>query len=451
MTSVAGQWLTGPQRWRALLLAYALLVSAVIGHQVTGPGTLGSPWILLQQLEARPGSLWLKGEQLPHRYRPLFRWLVLGVFRVLPQTPMAFYWCFVAASALALWLTVLGLDWLLLGLGYSGRQSALGVVLFCLGFPILFSHDIPVHTREDLLGYAVIAWGLGLAVRERWGALLVLAAVAPWVRETCLLAVLPYWFISGRPPWQRVAVYLVGGTSLLLLRYVQRVPGNPLSWSGQFETAMTAFLAHPVEAVLYVGACFGALWLFAGLRLGQPQPPRHPLLARPMVALAAVLVAATGWFMGIMIEIRITYILFPWVIALALDFLALAPWRTLGRSRLAWLAAVAVLGGYAAFVACLAADPQRLYPVRRVLGDSFHFGLAPHGERRVVGAPPVPLDLAYPPTDKLYPLYASRLSGPYVALHLALAAWLAVAWGTTRAQRRTAAPPQKARSAGQSP
>lgn len=442
------------EQWIALAV-YGLAVVVIMLLAVNGRGILESPATLHRELHSDEElGPWRMGLETPFCYRPLFRWLVLGAANVLPgdDPATAIYGAFVGLSALALLGAAGALHALLLALDYRPRQALLGGVLFLSGFPALFAHDIPVQVREDFLGWAWIALQLWALVRDRFWLLIGLAVVAPWIRETCLLGILPLWWVSTRPPGQKALAYALPAVSLGLVRVViDALYGIPPESGGYLWDLIVNSTApareHPGEALLYLFAAFGAVWVAAGLRLLQGPPWRHPLLAPRVVGLALLAVAISGWTMGMIRENRITYVLFPFLIPLALDLLASERFQRLRRAPAAWAAGGAVLLAGFLTLLWLRDDPGRVDVFRPWIGDCFHLGVAPGWPVEVPpeqGGGEVVLDLAWSlehsAREGAIVLYASPLEGRHVLLQLALSAFLLAGWWATRAPAEGAAP-----------
>jgi hypothetical protein len=232
---------------------------------------------------------------------------------------------------------------------------------------------------------------------------------------------LPYFFVSQRSiPWRALA-YAVPGVAWLILRAVRSIPGESYDYLS-ISTAPT--LELPLEALLYLFACFGCLWVAAGLQLTTKghDASAHPLLSRKVVLIAFAATALTGWTMGMIREARITYILFPFVIPLALAFASSHRARRIARSPQAWVACLAVLAVGAAWLKWLGADPQRVIPLRDYIGGSFHVGVAPVELMEYRGE-----------WVEVEQAYASAMNGPFVLMHLAVSAGLLVgAWITRK-------------------
>lgn len=446
------------EQWIALAV-YGLLVVVLTLLAVNGRGMLESPDALHRELRSDEHGPWGMGRETPFCYRPLFRWLVLEAARFLPgdDPATAFYGAFVGLSALSLLGAVGALHGLLLALGYRPGQALLGGVLFLSGFPAVFGHDIPIQVREDFLGWAWIALQLLALVRGRWWLLLGLAVVAPWIRETCLLGVLPVWWVSTRPPGEKALAYVLPGLSLLTVRAaVSALYGIPPEAPGYLWDLVVNSTApareSPGEALLYLFAAFGAVWVAAGLRLAQGPPWRHPLLAPRVVGLALLAVAVSGWTMGMIRENRITYVLFPFLIPLALDLLESERFQRLRRSPAAWIAGgLTLLLGLGGLL-WLQADPGRVDHLRPLIGAHFHLGVAPAWPLELESGELLELPLVWSldRTTRLAEaagavspgafLYGSSLQGPHVLVHLALSAFLLAGWLATRSGPASGAP-----------
>ncbi len=222
-------------RFIVLMVLATILVVIALGHQVVGNGALATPGVLLAELHAAPASPdldrpWEMGEELPYRYRPLYRFLVLSVYAHLEPRPEVFYGLFVTAGALSLLLALVFFDWLLRELGYSSKQALIGMALFGLGFPVLFAYDMPIHTREDFLGYAWITVTLVAVARDRPWLVALLGAIGAGIRETCLLGVLPFFLVSKRKPQEKVLAYAVPGIAWLAIRSRAACPSPTTTW-----------------------------------------------------------------------------------------------------------------------------------------------------------------------------------------------------------------------------
>ncbi len=413
---------TGTERFLVAAALYTALVALALGHQLGSNGLLADATSLWRELHWTAERPWGMGLDEPFCYRPLFRALVLGVCSVVGDDPSVTYGVFLVLSALSLLLAAGCFDLLLGRLGFSSNQRLVGVALFLVGFPVLFSHDIPVQTREDLLGYALIAATLVAVADDRPIVAGLLAAVGATVRETCLLGVLPLVLVSRRRRPELVPAYLLPFLSLILVRFAQAPAGPRVSLVELVVNSTKPTRERPGEALLYAFAAFGALWVAAGLRLADRRsPPRHPLLAPRVVAAACGAVVLFGWLLGMVRENRITYVLFPFVVPLALDWL----WTRGAELRrpAAMVAGLVVLLAGALGIAWLRDDYDRVMGLWPVIGDCFNPGIPSVLEVPIEGTDETELRSIY---------FASPLQGPVVVAHLALAAAIAVAAGLER-------------------
>ena len=205
--------------------------------------------------------------------------------------------------------------------GFTEKQALLGVVLYLVGFPIVFAYDMPIHTREDLLENACFLLALLAVLADRPVATVLATFLAANVREMGLLAALPYWFTSKRSPAVRAGVIGAATLGALLVTSVRelapRVPWflDRTAWHPEgYQTT----LAAPLEGALYVFVCFGALWFAAFFGAARRKDPRDLLHWKP--ALVCVFLAlASSIALGQVREVRTVYLAFPWVIGLALE------------------------------------------------------------------------------------------------------------------------------------
>jgi hypothetical protein len=435
-------------RWTiAIFAAYALAAAGVIALQVHGQGILSHPSLLNWDLKTNADGWWTFGLHKPLCFRPLYRWITLAIFELMPyQDQWSFYRLYLTLAGVSLFLAAMSFHVLQRTLGFRPRQAVLGCLLMLCAFPVLFSHDVPTHTREDFLGYTMICVALTFAARDCWWGVALTAACGAWVRETCLLGVLPYFFISARPLWQRFSAYAIPGISLLLVR-VLRNANQGVDEGGSYlidliGTSTLPAREFPAEALIYAFAAFGFVWGAAGIHmLRNREVPA--LLRPPIVGLAALAVIGTGWTLGMVRESRIVFILFPFLIPHAVLLLTGPELRRILRSKTAWASAGAVTFCLALLAIHLMRSPQQIDRLRPYINERFNLGV-PHPElvqeQRLSDGSTQRVDMAWSPAAEAFnhPLHASRLNGPHVALNLVLVAFLL---GGTIATRKDPQPP----------
>lgn len=391
-------------------------IGAVLWVNVGGYGVLTWPSTLAAELHSTPEEplSWAQGAEAPYCYRWLFRALVLGACRVLGvSTSEGFYEVFVAASALSLGLAVFLLERFLRATGASVARARLGGLLFLASFPVLFAYDLPVHTREDPLAYALVSLQLWLVALERPLALALAGVVAANVRETTTLGLLPFVFVGSRPLSHRLAAVAPAFAAVALV-HVLRAP--PTAAHGYLLEGVTQNLREPTEALLYLGASLGSLWLLAGLRLAEKRASGE--LSGPWgwraSGLALGLAVLANALLGMLRECRIVFVAAPFAVKLSLEYLGSERFREVARARAAWLALAAVLVLGLALEVWIACDASAVERLRPWIGGSFQPGWAPPREMLLPSGE----------TALVYPYWASPLNGVLVLLHLAFAAFV---------------------------
>jgi hypothetical protein len=369
---------------------YAVLVALVFVLQsplarTQGTGAIASPRDLAIELHATaaaPGA-WPAGDEVPTRYRWLFRALVLQAERLSPalRTEQGFYGLYVGASALSLLLACVAFDVLLRRLRFSTAEATLGVVLYLAGFPIVFAYDMPIHTHEDLFANACLCAALVAVVADRPVATALLVALAANVREMSLLAALPFWFCSKRPRSVRAAVIGAATLATLLVTSIRELSPR-IPWyvdrSAWHPTGQSTTANAPTEALLYVFLCFGAHWPAAifgakGRRERTGAGYATDLVGWPQGALCVLLALASSVALGQVREVRTVYFAFPWVVPLALEYFLrdFVPDMKLVRARVAG-GIVLALG--MVLLAMVARSHELVAALRPWIGGSFQPG-----------------------------------------------------------------------------
>ena len=392
----------------AALVAFIFLFNAYSCGALAGPRWLGAE---LHCTPADPAS-WAQGAQIPYSYRWLFRWIVLHVCALVPggATVAVFYAVFIGASAVSLLLAVVLLDRFLRAAGITRENARIGGLLFLAGFPIVFAYNMPIHTREDLLGYAAVALLLILVMRDRPVLLALAGALAVNVRETTTLGLLPYLFLSRRPFWQRVLAVV---PAFIVLRCIRPPPGVSHDGYDYFANGLGVNLNAPSEAFFYMFAAFGVLWVLVPLGFRERRRAGRggfqDIFGLPGL-LAIALAVAVNMSLGMMRECRIVYVAAPFVIGFALEYLTSERFAQLLRVRLAWLVAIAVLSLGVWFQLEIINQPGLTSRLRPWIGESFQPGFGP---KRPSGTHVIRL-----------PYNASPWNGTHVTLQLAAIAFV---------------------------
>ncbi len=286
--------------------------------------------------------------------RVLFRWIIQGTWTLFcaPDDAWGFYIIFIAWSFALFYGTLVALYFFLRLLDFSRRMSFGGCLLFLACAPVLLAYKYPVATREDPLAYFLIVLGLVALFKSRPILFTVIATAAALTRETTLILPLAYFLASGESLRQRVLVFIPPVLAFFGIRLVTQAP-VPVN---QLEASLLNFL-FPWELIAFLFCAFGALWApyLIGMRERRQYndalnfPWRVLITTGPIIL---VLILGTSVALGRAREIRPTFLIFPWVIAFALD------WFSRNRAYLArlaarktfWVFAFSIFAGLAAIV-----------------------------------------------------------------------------------------------------
>lgn len=276
-------------------------------------GSLGAPESLSGELKSPPDSLyeWNIGTEAPFKYRLLHRAIVLGTYRLVSEKDnnmlffrlyQAYALIFHVAAALAFYALLRTLR--------MGSASFWGTVLFALMPAMLMAYSVPVHTREDMLAYSLLSIGLISIVRNNLAGILTSFFLGVLCRETLLLLPLINLFFNRKQSMRMRGLIFVASIALFVaLRLAS--PSAPYDvWEGLHWN-----LSHKVQVMGFLFISFGFLWLPFLLWLTGPADriPEPSFFYRSSSATLAVLVVTT-FFGGIYNEIRLLYLLAPWVI-----------------------------------------------------------------------------------------------------------------------------------------
>jgi hypothetical protein len=319
-------------------------------------GTISSP----QQLGIDLGS-----EQNPPQYwgiqywpaainRVLFRWIVQGTWSIFfaPSDAWNFYLVFIAWSFVFFSGTVIALYFYLQLLEFDRKVSLSGCLLFLLSAPVLLAYKYPVYTREDPLAYFLTTLGLIAIFKSRPFWVAVIATAAALTRETTLIVPLAYSLASGESLRNRVLVLIPPILALVGIRFFTGVPVP----TNQLE-ASALNLLYPWETLAFIFCTFGVLWTLyladLASRWQANNPASYPwkiLISTAPIIL--VLVLGTSLGLGRAREIRPTFLLFPWVIPFALDWIMrngdyLRHWV---EHRFYWVLSLSIFGLFSAIV-----------------------------------------------------------------------------------------------------
>jgi hypothetical protein len=333
---------------------------------------------------------WFFHQPPPYQYRILGKFLLYPVFQLLNAAGLdrlnALYfahvfWC----AALLTGLFAIGGQFLssfwrtensFLHVHWTGATAGfgwiLGAVLLVVSPPILFAMHFPVHGGvNELAGYLLILLSLRAMMLERPRELLLWLVLSVFCRETNLILLLPLVLNSGMKLQQRFLYPGIVVGIFLLYRSV---------WPGHYDPFGGA--AHnwkfPLESIAFMFLIFGPFWLtgIAGqVALWRTSVQFSPTLRALNRSFFPLLVGVLLiiWFLARVREIRIGFILFPWILGGTLFYLA-NHWRNwLGRFRDVFLWVILAIAAVATFKLHVALSPESIQEHRVLYSRLAHF------------------------------------------------------------------------------
>ena len=296
---------------------------AVFKFNMIAGGTITSPRDLAEGLASPPDApqLWSIQDWSTVKYRALFRLIVQGTWSLLaaPNDAWSFYVIFVAWSFIFYYAALVTFYFFLRELNFDSKSSFIGGLLFLILPPVLLAYKYPIYTREDPLAFFLVVLGLLAIFRSNLLAICVIALAAALTRETTLIMPLAFVVAAKQPLWKRLLVGAVPVAALIGIR---------LAWGNTVPDSLNSSILNfvtPFETIAFLFCAFGALWLPYVSNLIQRWQKAdagnyawHIIISSAPIVLALVIISTLA--ISRAREIRITYILFPWAIPLALDW-----------------------------------------------------------------------------------------------------------------------------------
>jgi hypothetical protein len=261
---------------------------------------------------------WKISNDVPFKYRLLFPKVVQTTWAAVRSSPndnetfVAIYrsWCYL------LFITsILTFSWLLRVVGFSPKQVFAGSLVFTLLPAMSFAFSVPVHTREDLLCYTILHLGLIALLKEKKLIFLLLAIVGVFCRETLLLLPFVYFFYSKETIFTRFVISGIPGVMWIMMRWLAGNEKYNALGDGLGDNLENIFITC---AFLFMS--FNVFWLpfFAMLATNKKTLSKELKVIFRSAWPAFILVFATTFFLGRVMEIRLLYLLAPWIIPVVL-------------------------------------------------------------------------------------------------------------------------------------
>jgi hypothetical protein len=305
-------------------------------------GSLRNPTNLSGELKSPPDSLyeWNIGTQAPFKYRLVHRSVILGTYHAVAKQEnnqlffrlyQIYSLIFQVAGAIVLYL--------LLRLLKFEKLAFWGAALFAVMPPMLMAYSVPVHTREDMLAYVVLSAGLIFILKNNRTGIAVTFLLGVLCRETLLiLPLVNLLFNRKQSVMVRVAII---SSSLIVFFAIRFLLGaeNYDVWEG-----LKWNMSHVFQVAGFTFVSFGFLWLPFLLWMIRPEPEEEIAFFHQSAPVVLAVILITTFLGGIFNEIRLLYLLAPWVIVGSVAFY---------RSKKATLQHVVMTRGYLLFSTAL--------------------------------------------------------------------------------------------------
>jgi hypothetical protein len=286
-------------------------------------GNLASPERLGKEIRTEADSLYQYRliDDPPFRYRILFPAIVKTSYSLFfdDQSSVGFYyvykfwsWFFLVASACLLYN-------LLRHAAFDPAWSFVGTCIYLLSPPSLLAYTVPVHTREDTLGYCILFTGLVCILNGRTWCFLLISFLGIACRETMLLLPLLYFlYADDRNIVRKLVITGAPMVSWVLLRlwigHQNYDPFEGFKWN----------IRNTDQVIAFLFITFNMFWIpivlhVMGLK-NKDSHTKRSFFYRSYIFVFLILVITT-YFGGIFNEIRLLYLFSPWIIVISLNFL----------------------------------------------------------------------------------------------------------------------------------
>lgn len=305
-----------------VLVLFSTIIFFVSNHYMRG--SLRSEVYLAKEIKSPLDSIaqYRIASEAPFKYRLLFPQIIKATYNALYDQPstLGFYHVYRAWSLCFYVASVLAMFWLLSTCGFSASFSFGGAVTFVLLPPMLMAFSLPVHTREDTLGYTLFFAGLVFLLKKKNALFLLIACLGVLCRETLLLLPLLYFFFSENSWLSRFIIAGIPGILWLSLRFIMGHDQYDV-WLG-----LKWNLDNPEQVVGFLFITFSICWLpflfnLIEFKKGNVVNNLNRKFFFQTAWFSLIVILVTTFVGGIYNEIRLLYLFSPWMIIITLDYL----------------------------------------------------------------------------------------------------------------------------------
>lgn len=282
-------------------------------------GSLHNRFNLSGELKSPPDALyeWNIGTQAPFKYRLLHRTLILGTYHLVAEEDNNhLFFRLYQVYSLIFQAGAVIVFYLLLRLLRFQKLALWGAALFAVMPPMLMAYSVPVHTREDMLAYALLCAGLIFMIRNNLPGMVIIFLLGVFCRETLLLLPLVNLLFNRRQAMPvRILIFAASMAVFVAIRFLLGAEDYDV-WEG-----LKWNLAHLPQVAGFTFISFGFLWLPFFFWIFTPRDPNNDTaVIHQSSVMVLMVILGTTFLGGIFNEIRLLYLMAPWVIAGALAF-----------------------------------------------------------------------------------------------------------------------------------
>ncbi len=281
-------------------------------------GSLSKTNNLSGELKSPPDSLylWKIANESPFKYRLLHKAIVNSTYQLIEKSGdnnELFFSTYRVFSFLFHALAILIFYYFLSQIGLK-ELAFTGATLFACLPAMLLAYNVPVHTREDTLAYCLLQFGLVAIIKNRTAGIFIFSLLGVVCRETLLI--MPFVNLFFNAKQKLITRLIVAGLCFLVFAGIRLYLGTESynHWEG-FNWNRT----HLEQVIAFSFITFGVLWIPFLLSLVIGRNEKSILYRSAPYAFGLIL--TTTFMGGIFNEIRILYLIAPWVISIAMFYM----------------------------------------------------------------------------------------------------------------------------------
>lgn len=270
---------------------------------------------------------WKSDEKAPFKYRILFSTLVDASTKLFSSSKYYnrnFYYIYCIISMALMASVPLVFHQLLKIAGFNNFECWLGIFFLFISPAFLLAYTLPVHTKEDMLGYLLLCSALIFLIKEKDYFFCMTAILGVITRETLMVLPFIYLFFSKASFSKKIVICSLPILSLILLRLSLGLESYNMAQGFSWN------VSRPFQILGFGFLCFHILWapFFLGLSKKKSEEPNISFFRKSALPVITLIIMTTFLF-GQFNEIRLQFLGFPWIIINALMFFRLNRLRIL--------------------------------------------------------------------------------------------------------------------------